>query len=102
MTGDNPFTAEVAGYLACCALFPVVDSRYHPTADGAVKTIWHRRYHDKEADQLAENHIRAAFAALTNTPVTSVAPALQSPEPQDRAVLIAFGTAGVDPDDIPA
>ena len=63
-----PYTAEVAAYLAGCAGCAVpLDRRYHPTEDGAVKFIPHRRHADQEADQRAEQQIRAAFRALTTT-----------------------------------
>jgi hypothetical protein len=61
-----PYAAEVAAYLADCAASRVpLDRRYHPTEDGAVKAIPHRRHSDREADQRAEEQIRAAFRALT-------------------------------------
>lgn len=56
-----PFEAEVRGYLRDCSGCPELDRRYHPTADGAVKVIWH-----PGADEAAQ--IRAAFAALTTGP----------------------------------
>jgi len=59
-----PFAAEVAAYLADCASSAVrLDRRYHPTEDGAVKLIPHRHHHDREADQRAEDQIRAAYRA---------------------------------------
>jgi MFS family permease len=66
-SADPPFSDEVAEYLAYCAeharlLSPV----YHPTADGAVKVIWHRG-----ADQAAQ--IRAAFRAAAGACSTSAA-----------------------------
>lgn len=64
-----PFAAEVVAYLADCAASTVpLDPRYHPTEDGAVKAIPHRRYADRQADQLAEQQIRAAFRALAAPP----------------------------------
>lgn len=60
-----PFAAEVAAYLDDCATCrPPLDSRYHPTEDGAVKMIPHRRA-DRDAGQEAENQIRAAYRAAT-------------------------------------
>jgi hypothetical protein len=58
-----PFSAEVARYLADCAEHARLLSRtYHPTADGALKVIWHRG--EDQADQ-----VRAAFhAAATAKP----------------------------------
>jgi hypothetical protein len=72
MTGAPlPFAAEVAAYLADCAACRVpLDRRYHPTEDGAVKLIPHRRYHDKEADQRADQQIRDAYrGAVDAAPV---------------------------------
>jgi hypothetical protein len=53
--------AEVRAYLAECAAYPGLDRGYHPTADGAVKVIWHRG--PDEADQ-----IRNTFGAITANP----------------------------------
>ena len=67
MTGTElPFAAEVAAYLADCAACRVpLDRRWHPTEDGAVKLIAHRHHHDREADQRAEEQVRAAYRAAT-------------------------------------
>lgn len=60
MTG-LPFATEVADYLDYCAAWRgVLSPRYHPTEDGAVKSIHHRRHRRTEADQAAEEQIRAA------------------------------------------
>jgi hypothetical protein len=65
----SPFAAEVAAYLDdCAACRPPLDSRYHPTEDGAVKMIPHRRHADREADKTAEDQIRAAFRAAVERP----------------------------------
>lgn len=53
-----PFGAQVRAYLADCAALPGLDRRYHPTADGAVKVIWH--HGPDEADQ-----IRDSFRTIT-------------------------------------
>jgi hypothetical protein len=59
-----PFAAEVAAYLDGCETSAVrLNRRYHPTEDGAVKCIPHRHHHDREADQRAEEQIRAAYRA---------------------------------------
>lgn len=64
-----PFAAEVAAYLDdCAACRPPLDSRYHPTEDGAVKMIPHRRHADREAGKTAEDQIRAAFRAAVARP----------------------------------
>jgi hypothetical protein len=64
-----PFAAEVAAYLDYCAAHRgALSPRYHPTEDGAVKAIPHRRHHDREADQLAEDQIRAAYRAAAARP----------------------------------
>jgi hypothetical protein len=58
MTADR-FTMAVREYLAVCAEYgQVLDPKYHPTARGAVKLIFHRS--TEEADM-----IEAAFAAMT-------------------------------------
>lgn len=62
-----PFEDEVSRYLRDCAGHPELDRRYHPTADGAVKVVWHH-----SADEAAE--IRSAFAALTTGTVTPPRP----------------------------
>ncbi|MGH3283600.1 MAG: hypothetical protein ACRDPD_02750 [Streptosporangiaceae bacterium] len=69
-----PFAAEVRAYLAECAASSGLDRRYHPTPDGAVKSIGH---HGKaEADM-----IRAAYAeAASSAPSPAEAPAAE-PEP---------------------
>jgi hypothetical protein len=84
---EPPFGAEVRAYLAECRAYPWLDRTYHPTEDGAVKLITHRT-----KDQ--EEQIKATFR--------SVAPAIATPGPQDRAALIPLAIAGEDPDDIPA
>jgi hypothetical protein len=61
--------AEVRDYLTECAAHPGLDHQYHPTADGAVKVIWHRG--PDEADQ-----IRDTFSAITASP--GPAPVLRS------------------------
>jgi hypothetical protein len=62
MTADR-FTVAVREYLAVCAEYgQVLDPKYHPTADGAVKIIFHRGA--DEADM-----IRAVFAAITGQSV---------------------------------
>jgi hypothetical protein len=64
-----PFTADVAAYLADCArLGAWLDRRYHPTEDGAVKLIAHRRHRDREADQADEDQVRAAYRAALAAP----------------------------------
>ena len=64
-----PYAAEVAAYLAdCTTAGDRLDRRYHPTEDGAVKLIPHRRHHDREADQTAEDQIRAAYRAAVASP----------------------------------
>jgi hypothetical protein len=64
---DMPFGAEVARYLADCADWAhVLRAADHPTAESAVKVIWHAG--KDQADQ-----IRAAFRAATvsgTSPVT--------------------------------
>jgi hypothetical protein len=61
--------AEVAAYLDDCAAAGArLDRRYHPTEDGAVKLIHHRYHHDREADQAAEEQIRAAYRATVAAP----------------------------------
>jgi hypothetical protein len=87
MTGGGPFGAEVRAYLDDCAAYPWLDRAYHPTEDGAVKLIPHRTKDE-------EDQIKAALR--------SVAPAIATPGPQDRAVLIPLAIAGEDPDDTPA
>jgi Bifunctional DNA primase/polymerase, N-terminal len=76
---DLPFAAEVAGYLADCAASTVpLNPAYHPTEDSAVKLIYHRRHTDREADQLAEEQIRAAYRAAvkaTSRPSHALTPA---------------------------
>jgi hypothetical protein len=89
MSAEPPFAAEVRAYLADCAAHPGLDPRYHPTADGAVKVTWHRG--QDEADQ-----IRHTFAALTTSPATGVAPALQPPGPP-RPGPTLIDTAGDNP-----
>ena len=85
MSGELPFSAEVRAYLADCRAWTQLDRTYHPTEEGAVKLIWHRG--PEEAEQ-----IKAAFR--------SVAPAIATPGPQDRAALIQqLAIAGEDPDD---
>jgi hypothetical protein len=97
-----PFAAEVAAYLdACAAHRSVLDPKYHPTEDGAVKSVPHRGYRDKAADKAAEEQIRAAYrAAVTSprresgtsgtsgtsagqTPRTGFRPAVEVPEPPE-------------------
>lgn len=69
-----PFAAEVREYLDYCAASPQLDRRYHPTPDGAVKSICH---HGKgEADM-----IRAAFAAAVSMAPEPVAAPVAEPEP---------------------
>jgi hypothetical protein len=52
-----PFAGQVAAYLDDCARYArLLSPACHPTADGAVKLIWHRG-----PDQAQQ--IRAAFAA---------------------------------------
>ena len=64
-----PFAAQVAAYLDDCAAAGArLDRRYHPTEDGAVKLIPHRHHHDREADQAAEEQIRAAYRAAAAAP----------------------------------
>lgn len=53
----GPLERTVAAYVADCARFPQLDPHYHPTADGAVKVIWHTT--PGQAEQ-----IRAAFGRL--------------------------------------
>jgi hypothetical protein len=73
-----PFAAEVASYLAECAALAVpLNPAYHPTEDGAVKLICHRRHADREVDQLAEKQIRAAYRAVVSANGRS--PAVPSP-----------------------
>lgn len=79
-SGKLPFTAEIAAYLADCAASPVrLDPAYHPTEDGAVKLVFHRRRHDPAADQRAEDQIRATFRALTAPSGRRTAPPPASP-----------------------
>lgn len=52
------FAEEVREYISYCARYPQVDRRYHPTADGAVKMIWHRGKDEARA-------IKTAFGMLT-------------------------------------
>jgi hypothetical protein len=54
MSNEPPFTEEVRGYLADCAAAPGLSPKYHPTADGALKVIFHR-------GKAEESQIRAAF-----------------------------------------
>ena len=56
MSGDNRFTGEVRDYLDDCATAPGLSPKYHPTAEGALKVIWHR-------GKAEESQIRAVFAA---------------------------------------
>jgi hypothetical protein len=86
----SPFTGAVRAYLADCASSPVpLDRRYHPTADGALKSIVHRGRTEADA-------IRAAFASLTGpatetTVATVAAPELAAPELADLAPADAPG-----------
>jgi hypothetical protein len=91
---DPPYGAEVRAYLADCAAHQGLDRRYHPTADGAVKMIWHRG--PDEADQ-----IRSTFNMLTARPGAGVAPAVVTPGPQGRAATSA-NHLGDDPNALPA
>lgn len=67
MTGI-PYEREVRDYLADCAAVHGLDSKYHPTEDGAVKLIWHHGNAD------AAGQIKATFATLTQGPAASAAP----------------------------
>jgi hypothetical protein len=55
MSTEPPFTGEVRGYLADCAAAPGLSPKYHPTAEGVLKVIWHR-------GKAEESQIRAVFA----------------------------------------
>jgi hypothetical protein len=67
--GELPFTAEVAAYLTDCDRHRgVLDPRYHPSERGALKCVPHRHHHDTEADQLAEEQVRAAYQAAIARP----------------------------------
>jgi hypothetical protein len=70
MTAEElPFAAEVAYYLVqCSAHRGTLSPEYHPTEDGAVKLIPHRHHHDREADQTAEEQVRAAYQAAVAAP----------------------------------
>jgi hypothetical protein len=54
---------------------------YHPTEDGAVKLIPHRRHVNREADQLAEKQIRAAYRAAVAAEGQPTAALLPGPSP---------------------
>ena len=65
---DMPFGVEVAGYLADCAAWAhVLRAADHPTAESAVKLIWHSG--KDQADQ-----VRAAFRAATSPETPRSAP----------------------------
>src|SRR5690242_5071737 len=65
MSAGLPFAVEVAAYLdACAAHRGVLDPKYHPTEDGAVKAVPHHGYRDKAA----EEQIRAAYRAAVASP----------------------------------
>src|ERR1039458_8098055 len=85
----SPFTALVRAYLADCSAAPVpLDRRYHPTADGALKSIVHRGRAEADA-------IRAAFADLTGhaTETATAAPEVAAPELTDPAPANDAATA---------
>jgi hypothetical protein len=54
MSKDAPFAEEVRGYLADCAAAPGLSPKYHPTAEGALKVIFHR-------GKAEESQIRDAY-----------------------------------------
>lgn len=64
-----PFAAEVAKYLADCAKYSLLlNPKYNPTEDGAVKMIFH---HGKaQATQIED-----AYKAATGVPPEDHAPA---------------------------
>jgi hypothetical protein len=94
---EPPYGAEVRAYLDDCAAHPGLDRRYHPTADGAVKVIWHSGSPD-EAEQ-----IRSAFRTITANPDINVAPATVTPGPQGRAANSANrNSSGDDPNALTA
>jgi hypothetical protein len=54
MPRDNKFSAEVRQYLADCDANPELSRKYHPTAEGALKVVFHR-------GKAEESQVRAAF-----------------------------------------
>jgi hypothetical protein len=84
-----PFADQVAEYLAYCAEHArLLSPDYHPTADGAVKVIWHRG-----ADQAAQ--IRAAFRAAAGASSATSAAGARAVTPRATLDLDAgFGEAG--------
>ncbi len=55
-----PYEAQVLAYLADCRQAKtLLDGRWHPTGDGAVKVIWHN------GDKAEARKIRETFAALS-------------------------------------
>lgn len=58
MAAEAPrFAADVSRYLADCAAAARLERKYHPTAAGALKVIYHRT-------DLEEAMIRREFARL--------------------------------------
>jgi hypothetical protein len=90
MTSEPPFTAEVTAYLADCAAHRgELDPKHHPTEDGALKLIPHRRHHDKTADKQAEDQIKAAYRAATGRGLAAVRQeAAQVNAPLERGVAL--------------
>ena len=56
MSDENRFAGEVCRYVADCEAAPGLSPKYHPTAEGALKVIFHRGKDE-------EHQIRAAFAS---------------------------------------
>lgn len=80
-----PFAEQVAAYLDDCARHArLLSPAAHPTADGAVKLIWHRG--PDQAEQ-----IRAAFRAAVAS-----RSARRSRRADQNARLLPAGTGGGD------
>jgi hypothetical protein len=54
VSGESRFVREIRDYLADCEAAPGLSPKYHPTAEGAVKVIFHRGKDE-------ESQIRAVF-----------------------------------------
>lgn len=55
MTRETGFAKDVRRYLDDCAASPGLSPKYHPTAEGALKVIFHRGKDE-------ETQIREAFS----------------------------------------
>jgi hypothetical protein len=61
----SDYLPEVRAYLADCAKHQhLLNPRYHPTEDGAVKMIPHGQYPDPEECRAAARAIRSAYRTL--------------------------------------